>query len=95
MDSQPVIIISLLFSALFAGMEIAFISANKIRLELDKKQNIIHSKLISLYTQNPTQFIASMLIGKILSFVIFGVASAKLLQPLLAVHLPGYLAFLT
>ncbi|MBC8005399.1 MAG: HlyC/CorC family transporter [Verrucomicrobia bacterium] len=93
MDLQLVIIISLLFSALFSGMEIAFISANKIRLELDKNQSI-HSRLISLYTQNPTQFIAAMLIGKIFSFVVFGAASVTFLQPLLQVDFPGYLSIL-
>lgn len=91
MDLQLVILISLLFSALFSGMEIAFISANKIRLELDKNQSI-HSRLISVYTQNPTQFIAAMLIGKIFSFVFFGAASATFLQPLLQVYFPGYLS---
>ncbi|HET6555796.1 MAG TPA: hemolysin family protein [Prolixibacteraceae bacterium] len=88
MDLQLIMICSLLFTALFSGMEIAFISANKIRLELDKKQNIFHSRLISLYTQNPTQFMATMLIGKVLSFVIFAVTAAQWLQPLLQEHMP-------
>lgn len=95
MDSQPLIIVSLLFTALFSGMEIAFMSANKIRLELDKKQNIIHSRLISLYTQNPTQFMASMLIGKMLSFVIFAVTASLELLPLLHVHMPLWLSIAT
>ena len=89
-----VIIIVLLFSAFFSGMEIAFITANKLRLELDKKQNIIHSKLISIFTQNPAQFIATMLIGNILALVIFGIAFSKLLNDPLEHYMQGSLALL-
>jgi CBS domain containing-hemolysin-like protein len=87
MDSLWLILISLLFSAFFSGMEIAFISANKLRLELDKKQNVIFSSLISLYTQNPGQFIATMLIGSNLALVTYGIAFARLLNPVLHQHL--------
>lgn len=94
MNLFPIIITSILFSAFFSGMEIAFISANKLRLELDKKNNIIYSKLISLFTQNPAQFIATLLIGNNVALVIYGIAFAKLLEPSLDDYLPGSLVLL-
>ncbi len=87
MNLLLVIVVAILFSAFFSGMEISFATANKLRLEIDKKQNIVFSSLITLYTQNPAQFIATVLIGKNLSLVIYGVTCAQLLAPVLV----GYL----
>jgi CBS domain containing-hemolysin-like protein len=85
-----VITIALLFSVFFSGMVIAFQSANKLRLELDKKQNHFFSGLVSICTQNPAQFIAAMMIGSNLALVILGITIARFLEPYLAIYqLPG------
>lgn len=94
MDLLLIIFLTILFSAFFSGMEIAFVTANKLRLELDKQQNIVYSKLITIYTQNPAQFIATMLIGNNLALVIYGIAFAKLLEPSLDEYLPNSLVLL-
>lgn len=67
-----IVIISLLFSAFFEGMEIAYVSSNKISIEIEKKKNNISSKILSKLTSNPSKFIVSMLIGTNLALVVYG-----------------------
>ena len=68
-----IIIISLLFSAFFSGMEIAFISANKIHIEIEKKQEGFLAKILGLLTKKPSKFIATMLIGNNIALVVYGI----------------------
>ena len=73
MDNQLlVIVLTLIFSAFFSGMEIAFISANKVYIELEKKQNNLIAKVLRLITKKPSKFIATMLIGNNIALVVYG-----------------------
>ncbi|MCK0179862.1 hemolysin family protein [Flavobacteriaceae bacterium S0862] len=67
-----IIIISLLFSAFFSGMEIAYVSSNKIHIEIEKKQSGFLAKILTRLTAKPSKFIATMLIGNNIALVIYG-----------------------
>ena len=74
MITTDIIIIScLVFSAFFSGIEIAYVSANRIFLEIEKNQNNLNSKMISKITEHPSKFIISMLVGNNISLVIYGI----------------------
>tara|TARA_B100000427_G_scaffold329262_1_gene344796 strand:+ start:2949 stop:4205 length:1257 start_codon:yes stop_codon:yes gene_type:complete len=77
--------ISLLFSAFFSGVEIAFISANKLQLELDKSKGKFSSKMISFFGKNESDFITTMLVGNNIALVIYGVVMTQILTPRLEV----------
>ncbi|MFC4475522.1 hemolysin family protein [Flavobacterium chungangensis] len=67
-----IIILCLILAAFFSGMEIAFTSANKIYLEIEKKQDDFLSRILTKLTENPSKFIAAMLIGNNVALVIYG-----------------------
>lgn len=75
-----IIVICLLLSAFFSGMEIAYVSSNKVYLSIEKKQNNFNSKILSKLTEKPSQFITSMLIGNNVVLVIYGIYSGELLM---------------
>jgi len=79
--SDFVIVVCLILSAFFSGMEIAFVSSNRIYLEIEKLQGSFTSKVLKSITQNPSHFIACMLLGNSIALVIYGIfAGDRILQ---------------
>lgn len=74
---------ALLLSAFFSGMEIAFVSANKIHVEIEKKQEGFLSQILGRLTANPSKFIASMLIGNNIALVVYGYYMGDVLTKML------------
>ncbi len=83
MDDHPstIIILSLLFSAFFSGIELAFVSANKLKIEIEKKKGLLSSKIYGNLMQHPSRFITTMLLGNNISLVVYGLAMAIVLEP--------------
>ena len=80
MDVSIVIIIGcLILSAFFSGMEIAYVSANKIHIEIEKKQTGLLAYILTRLTRKPSKFIATMLVGNNISLVIYGYFMGELI----------------
>jgi len=77
---MAIIVISLLLSAFFSGMEIAFVSANRIYLEIEKKQEGVLARVLTKLTASPSKFIATMLIGNNIALVVYGLYMGDLLM---------------
>ena len=92
MNNYVIIAITLASSAFFSGMEIAFVSSNKLRIELEKGKGLLSARLISGFIHHPSRFIGAMLIGNNISLVIYGIAAAAILGPVLKNTLPPALA---
>ena len=79
MSDIPIIVASLIFSAFFSGMEIAYVSSNKISIEIEKKNTGFISSIIKILTKKPSKFITTMLIGNSIALVIYGFSMGALL----------------
>ena len=89
-----IIIVCLILCAFFSGMEIAFVSSNKIYLEIEKKQDSFISSILTRLTEKPSKFIAAMLIGNTIALVVYGFFTGVLLMnwiKLLGFHFSDFL----
>ena len=84
-----IIVFSLILSAFFSGMEIAYVSSNKIHIEIEKKQGGLLSTLLTKITAKPSKFIATMLIGNNIALVIYGFYMGDMLVEWFASYLPS------
>ena len=79
--------ISLLFSAFFSGMEIAFLSCNKLKVELDKEHGKYYAKIISHFFEKPGELLATLLMGNNVAIVLYGISFAAVLHPILRAYI--------
>lgn len=91
MNPWIIVVLTLLFSAFFSGVEIAFISSNKLRIEVEKKKGKLPALILSHFINIPSKFIGALLLGNNIALVIYGIAVTSLLEPFLQKMLPVYL----
>ncbi len=81
MSSFLIILVCLILSAFFSGMEIAFVSANRFKIEVDRKKGNLSGNIIGGFLEQPSRFISTLLVGNNIALVVYGIVMAKVLEP--------------
>ncbi len=89
MDLLIPLILTLIFSALFSGLEIAFVSSNKLKIEVDKNKDEFKARILSLFVRKQSRFIGALLLGNNIALVMYGIYSARILNDPLISILPS------
>jgi len=84
-----IMLVALFFSALFSGLEIAFVSADRLRFEMDVERHTFSSRLLERFFRNPNIYISTMLVGNNIALVLYSTMMAHLIEALLA-KIPGF-----
>ena len=82
------LIIAMVFSAFFSGMEIAFVSSNRMLAEMGREKNGLTQKMIALFYRHPNTFVSTMLVGNNIALVVYGILFAKIFDATLFESLP-------
>ncbi|MCC6690051.1 MAG: HlyC/CorC family transporter [Bacteroidia bacterium] len=95
MESSLIILLTLISSAFFSGLEIAFITSNKLRIELESKQGKWFARILSYFNKRPARFLGTMLLGNTIALVVFGIYMEEKLRPFVStyIHSPIGLLF--
>ncbi len=89
MPEPVVILITLISTAFFSGIEIAFVTANKLRIQLRSKQGHFTAKILSGFVKEPSRFISTTLLGNAISLVVYGIFMEMLLKPFIHDFIPA------
>ena len=84
-----IMLVALFFSALFSGLEIAFVQADRLRFEMDVEQHTLGARILERFFRNPNIYLSTMLVGNNIALVIYSTMMAHLIEMLLAM-IPGF-----
>jgi CBS domain containing-hemolysin-like protein len=90
MNDWIIVLFTLGFSAFFSGMEIAFVSSNRLKIAVDKSKGSLSAKIISRFSKIPSRFIGAMLLGNTVALVIYGISMAHIINKFISNSYPNH-----